>query len=129
MNIESMDGKDLTLTATRADVLDMCKMIDLAANVDPSILNVGEQSRYRLLQQLAILSGDTSDTVTFKLALDNLRELSLILEGVNVVDTDDWFGKDTFNIPDDDRMQVLTENVTGLYEQLHARFQGRGRSK
>ncbi len=125
MNIESIDGKDLTLTATRADVLDMCKMIDLAANVDPSILNVGEQSRYRLLQQLAILSGDTSDTVTFKLALDNLRELSLILEGVNVVDTDDWFGKGAFNIPDDDRMQVLTENVTGLYEQLYARLRGR----
>ena len=122
MNIKNTDEKILTLTAARADVLDLCKMIDLAAHIDPVILNVDEQVRSRLLQQFMIFSGEPKDTVTFRLALDELHDLSQILEGVNVVDTDDIFDKGTRNIPADHRMQSLTENVTGLYEQLYEQF-------
>ncbi|MCF6226711.1 MAG: hypothetical protein L3J22_10495 [Xanthomonadales bacterium] len=118
INIDNIDGQNIAMSAPKPDILDICKMISLSSHVDASILNVEDKKQSILLQQFQIFSGDPKDNISFKLTLDDLRDLSQILEGVNVVDADDFFGEGACNIPDDDRMQELTENVTELYEKI-----------
>lgn len=117
MNIVGTEGEEICFEASRGDVLDVCKMLDLSGCVDFSILNVPEDEILTLQKQFQIISGDPNERVSFKLTGRGLRNLSCVLEGVNVVDPDDFFGKDAKDIPDDDRMQALTERVTHLYER------------
>lgn len=115
LGLTRIDDHHLSLTADQISAKDILRMLELSHKVDPSILNTPESDRARLLSIFKSNVAANSNTV-IEISPQDLRNLSQVLEGVNIVDPEDYFSGEDL-IPSDERMSELTEEVTRLYEQ------------
>lgn len=123
--LKGRDGDHFLIEMPRGDALDVCRMLELSQKVDECILDTPFEDIARIKEHFQLqvgLAGQDSNT-TVSLVKKDVRSLSQVLGGVNVVDTDDFFGGDE-GIPDDDTMQKLADSADEVYWQVCALEKG-----
>lgn len=123
--LKGRDGDHFLIEMPRGDALDVCRMLELSQKVDECILDTPFEDIARIKEHFQLqvgLAGQDSEA-TVRLAKEDIRSLSKVLEGVSVVDTDDFFGGDE-GIPDDDTMQKLADGANDIYWQVYGPVKG-----
>jgi hypothetical protein len=98
--------KTLLITLSQDAFSTLTRMLELSENVDESILGTTHQG-------INTVTPDVNGIYSFELPVADALLTSQALEGVNIVDGDDFF-PDISHIPDDDAMLKIADAFTNF---------------
>ncbi|MEM7215437.1 MAG: hypothetical protein AAF423_07840 [Pseudomonadota bacterium] len=117
MNVQST-GDKARLTLSADEARDLIRMLALAPYVDEAIVDSNAQQIEAFQALFAQAVQRNSDNIIIETPKKDITKLSMIIEGVNVVDPDDFFTGKGLDLVSDERMEELSDAMHEMSNQL-----------